>query len=211
MSDQNNTLNAGLLHNEKVSLSKSILNSMLNSTVQHHNAYKSNNLFPSELAVQISNTNLSGIDSIIKHAHQIMTFEECEDGMVMKISYKKMRHLLSSITEIDAERQLLIEYLKKGAGSVCLYDLFNLNKNQVVRIRKHYNITISSGGRPDIEEAYEAKYQFDKIHTNPSNLKNDLLQISEKFSIPLNTVWLSVRTPSQQKDTKKSTGEFHAR
>ncbi len=210
MNNQNNTLNTGLLHNEKVSLSKSILNSMLNTTVQHHNAFKSNNLFPPELAVQISNTNLSGIDSIIKHAHQLMTFEECEDGMMMKLSYKKMRHLLSSINEIEADREMLIKYLKKGAGSHCLYDLYNLNKNQVVRIRKHYEITISSGGRPDVEELYEAKYQFEKIHTNPSNLKIDLLKVSEEFSIPLNTVWLSVRTPNQQKEPQKNTGEFHA-
>ena len=189
---------AGLLHKEKVTLSKSILHSMLNLTVQQHNAFKSGNLFPSELAVEISNTNLSGIDAIIRDSHQIMEFEDGEDGLTMKLSYKKLQNLLFSSNNINSHRELLIEFLNKGASTICLHDLFNMSKAQVVSLRKHHSITISSGGRPDAEETYEARYQFDKIHTDPSKLRTDLLKVSEQHSIPLNTVWLSVRAPDKQ-------------
>ena len=189
---------AGLLHNEKVTLSKSIVHSMLNMTVQQHNAFKSGNLFPSELAVEISNTNLSGIDAIIRDSHQIMDFIDSEDGLIIKLSYKKLQRLLFSSNNINSHRELLIEFLNKGASTICLHDLFNMSKAQVVSLRKHHSITISSGGRPDAEEIYEAKYQFDKIHTDPSKLRTDLLKVSEENSIPLNTVWLSVRSPDKQ-------------
>jgi len=198
MNNQSATSTNCLLHNEKVVLSKSIIHSMLNMTVQQHNAFKSGNLFPSQLAVKISNTNLSGIDAIIRDSHQLITFEDGNDELVMKVSYKKLQRLLFSITDIEVQRNLLIEFLNKGASSICLHDLFNLSKAQVVGLRKHHSITISSGGRPDAEEIYEAKYQFDKIHTDSGNLKKDLLAVSKTHSIPLNTVWLSVRTPNQQ-------------
>jgi hypothetical protein len=167
-------------------------------TVQQHNAFKSGNLFPSELAVEISNTNLSGIDAIIRDSHQIMDFIDSEDGLIIKLSYKKLQRLLFSSNNINSHRELLIEFLNKGASTICLHDLFNMSKAQVVSLRKHHSITISSGGRPDAEEIYEAKYQFDKIHTDPSKLRTDLLKVSEENSIPLNTVWLSVRSPDKQ-------------
>jgi len=201
---------AGLLHNEKVTLSKSILHSMLNMTVQQHNAFKSGNLLPSELAVEISNTNLSGIDAIIRDSHHVMEFEEGADGLIMKLSYKKLQNLLFSSNNINTHRELLIEFLNKGASTICLHDLFNMSKAQVVSLRKHHSITISSGGRPDAEEIYEAKYQFDKIHTDPSKLRTDLLKVSEEHSIPLNTVWLSVRAPEKQ-NTEKKVGVVHAK
>lgn len=210
MNEQKFNLGGRLLHNEKVTLSKSIVHSMLNMTVQQHNAFKSGNLFPSPLAVQISNTNLSGIDTIIRDSHQLMSFEDCSDGLIMKISYKKLKQLLFSIADISQNRDRLLEFLTKGASTVCLHDLFNLSKAQVVSLRKLHSITISSGGRPDVEEIYEAKYQFDKIHNNPSNLKSDLLKVSEQFSIPLNTVWLAVRTPTQQGSEKKKKDLSHA-
>lgn len=210
MSNESSNTGDRLFHNEKVSLSKSIIHSMVNLTVQQHNAFKSGNLFPSALAVEISNTNLSGIDAIIRDSSSLMTFEDSSDGLTINISYKKIRDLLFSISDIDQHRELLTKFLNKGAGSMCLHDLFSLSKAQVVSLRKHHGITISSGGRPDIEEVYEAKYQFDLIHKDPSNLRSDLLKISEQFSIPLNTVWLSVRTPNQQCSDKTKKSICHA-
>lgn len=211
MNNNNSPVCAGLLHNEKVTLSKSILHSMVNMTVQQHNAFKSGNLFPSPLAVEISNTNLSGIDAIIRDSHQVMEFEDSKDGLIMKLSYVKLKNLLFSTNNINSHRELLIEFLNKGASTVCLHDLFNMSKAQVVSLRKHHSITISSGGRPDAEEIYEARYQFDKIHTDPSKLRSDLLRVSEENSIPLNTVWLSVRTPEQQRDKSQNSEVFNAK
>lgn len=200
-----------LLHNETKTLSKSIIHSMLNMTVQQHNSFKSGNLFPSHLAVKISNTNLSGIDAIIRDSHQIISFEDGVDELVMKVSYKKLNRLLFTINEIQTQRNLLIEFLNKGASTLCLHDLFNLSKAQVVSLRKHHSITISSGGRPDETATYEAKYQFDLIHNDPSRLKQDLLEVSKTHSIPLNTVWLSVRTPEQQDSEKNVNGGRYAK
>ncbi|MET1256929.1 STY4526/YPO1902 family pathogenicity island replication protein [Aliikangiella maris] len=195
MKGQLSQLDERSFQKEQRILSSTLMHSLVNLTVKQHNDLQSINCIPNHLAVEISEAGFSGVDSLIRDAHQLMEFEKHDDRLTIELSFVKIEKLMKSIEQVQKQKALLIEYLQKGASTSCLHDLFHISKIQVVRLRKTYRVTTSASGRQDSENLFEAKIEYDRISTKNSDLKSDLLTVSKNLNIPLNTVWHAVRNP----------------
>lgn len=179
-------------------LSKSILHSLINISVQKFTTYSNANLLPVNLTLDICTKNLSGIDELLKDSHKIISIEQDKDSINFSLSYEELSKTIKKANKALFHRELLITYLTKGASSYCMHDLFCISKSQCVSLRKQYNLKANSCGRQDLGELELAKELYDNLNSTPENLKQDILDISVKHNISLNTVWHAIRSQPQK-------------
>ncbi|RBW47296.1 hypothetical protein DS885_03880 [Psychromonas sp. B3M02] len=201
-------LDEKILFSEQKVLAKTVIHSLVNMIVQQHNSFKQSSLIPPTLARDISSTDLMGIDSLIKDSHRIIQFHGDESSVSMTISFEEIGRILLNLHTSRTQREELLLYLRKGASSFCLHDIFKISKTQTAALRKQYEINITTKGRQDLEDIDSASLRYQETKTD--NLKHDLLRISTELNIPLNTVWHAVRNQPQKSNTQGAGRIKHA-
>lgn len=185
-----------LVLDEQQALSREIVTKLLDMTARQHSTMRSSQLLPQEMALQVASSDYYSINTIINESARLVEFNGSENGLTIHLSFDKIKETLARIEKVEIPSRLLLEtYLKKGASSFCMHDLFSISKAQFVTLRKQHKIKISSAGCMSEGELYEAKINYEKVNRGASFLKQDLLDVSENTGVSLNTVWHAVRNP----------------
>lgn len=189
---------------EQRTLSREIVTKILDMTARQHSTMRSSQLLPQEMALKVASSDYYSINTIINESARLVEFDESDKGLTIRLSFDKIEETLARIEKVEIpSRQLLETFLKKGASSFCMHDLFSISKAQFVTLRKQHDIKISSAGCMSEEELYEAKINYEEINRGVNNLKEDLLTVSQNTGVSLNTVWHAVRNPVNSDGARK--------
>ncbi len=118
----------------------------------------------------------------------------CDNAFVVTYDFKMLERVFNRVVEERKERVLHEEFIRRGASSTCMLELFGLKKHQVNSLRKFIGEvgedTIKIG-RPNldrIDEVVDAYLEVSK--QNPElTLPEKILELQLILGLPIATLW----------------------